>query len=145
MDIGAEIVAALPGLRRHAESLMTERVVVRRPTGQTTLDPETFVEVPVYDVVYQGRAKSQTYEAYETNTEVAGATAVVSRVRYDFPVGAFKSRPGDITTTVECPTDPMLVGRSVRLANEAPVKTHATAYRVFADLNVGEEVPPWRP
>jgi len=121
---------------------MTERVVVRRPTGETTTD-ENYNVVPVFDVVYQGRARSNTFEAYETSAESAGATAVISRIRYSFPVGAFKSAPGDVVTVVECPDDPMLVGRSVRLANEAPVKTHATAYRVFADLNVGEEVPPW--
>lgn len=132
-----------PTRRRRAERLMRERVVVRRPTGETTLDPDTYVEVPVYAVMYQGRAKSQTYEAYEQNAESAGATVVVSRLRYDFPVGSFKSAPGDVVTVIECLPDPLLVGRSVRLANEAPVKTHATAYRVFADLNVGEEVPPW--
>jgi len=130
--------------RRQAEALMTERVVVRRPTGETTTD-EDYNVVRVFEVVYQGKAKSNTFEAYETNTEAAGATAVVSRVRYDFPVGSFKARPGDVVTVLECSSDPMLVGRSVRLANETPVKTHATAYRVFADVNVGEEVPPWQP
>ena len=140
-----------PTRRRRAEALMQETVVVRRPTGETTTD-ENYNVVPVFDIVYDprvgphyGKAKSNTFEAYETNTEAAGATAVVSCVRYDFPVGSFKSRPGDIVTTVANPVDPMLVGRSVRLANEAPVKTHATAYRVFAELNVDEEVPPWQP
>jgi len=144
MDLAAEISAGLPGMRRQAEALMQETVVVRRPTGETTTD-EDYNVVPVFDVVYQGKARSSTFEAYETNAEAAGATAVVSRIRYSFPVGSFKARPGDVVTVVECPVDPMLEGRSVRLANETPVKTHATAYRVFADLNVGEEVPPWQP
>lgn len=136
--------------RRAAEQKMTDRCVVRRKTGETTTDPETFEVVPVFEVVYgpavtphKGRCKVQTYDAYETNAESAGATVTTQRSNVHFPVGAFRMRVGDLVT-ITASVDPFLVGRSYRLAQEAPVKTHATAYRCFIDENLGEEVPPWQ-
>jgi hypothetical protein len=126
-----------------AESFMRDTVLVRRKTGTTT-DPVTFEVVPVFDGVYHGRAKVQTYEGFEQRSESAGASVTVQRSQVHFPVGAFSMRVGDVVT-VERSVDPLLVGRSYRVVQQAPVKSFATAYRVFVDENVGEEVPPWPP
>lgn len=141
MDIAAEIRSVLPGMRRHAESLMTARCVVRRAAGTTT-DPDTWEVTRDYTLVYEGRCKPQTYEAFETTPDVGGATLTVQRSRVDFPVGPFAPEVGDIITITDS-RDPRLVGRSYRASQESPVKEIATAYRVFVDENVGEEVPPW--
>ena len=130
--------------RALAESLMTDQIVVRRKTGDTYTDPDTFEVIPVYEVVYQGQAKIQTYEGFETNSETAGASVTVQRSQVHFPVGAADVHIGDVVTIIAGSSDPLLVGRSYRVAQHAPVKTHATAYRVFIDENVGEEVPPWQ-
>lgn len=119
---------------------MTATCVVRRLNG-TTLT-EDFEVVPNYDVLYLGRCKSQTFEGYEQTSESAGATVTVQRSSVHFPVGAFRTAPGDVVTVVSS-TDPLLVGKSMRIVQDYPVKEHATAYRVFVDENVGQEVPPW--
>lgn len=128
--------------RRAAERLMTDQCVVRRPTGETATDPDTFEVHPVYEVVYESRVKVQSYEGYERAAESAGASVTVQRSSVHFPVGAFRTRPGDVVT-ITAATDAFLVGRSFRVVQEAPYKSLATAYRVFVDENVGEEVPPW--
>lgn len=116
---------------------MQDRAVVRRKTGETT--NEDFEVVPVYDVIYRGRVKIQTYEGHEVEREAAGQTVVQQRSSAHFPVGGFHPLPGDVLTIVSS-FDPLLEGRSWRIVQEYPVKTFATAYRVFVDENIGEEV-----
>ena len=134
--------------RAAAERLMTDRCVVRRATGRTVTNPATFEVVREYAVIYgpaspkSGQCKVQAYEAFEQEREVAAATAVINRVRVDFPVGAAAFKPGDVVTIIES-ADPLLTGRHLRLTVEAPYKTHATAYRVFAEVWVDAEVPEW--
>ena len=126
---------------------MTDRAVVRRKTGETT--NAAFEVIPVYDIiygapvggVYGARMKLQTYEGHEVERESAGQTVVQQRSSAHFPVGALHVVPGDIVTVVAS-FDPLLVGRSWRIVQEYPVKTYATAYRVFVDENIGERVPP---
>lgn len=126
--------------RRAAERLMVDRAAVRRKTGET-VGENTWQTVPVYETVYVGRMKLQTYEGHEVDREAAGQIVVQQRSTIHFPVGSFRSKPGDIVTVTES-FDPLLVGRSWRIVQEYPVKTFATAYRVFVDENIGEIVPP---
>lgn len=135
--------------RARANEAMTDRCVVRRPTGKTVTDPETLAVSREFEVVYdpaaephRGRCKFQTYQAYENSRESAGATVTTQRSTLHFPVGAFHALPGDLVTCIEA-VDAFMVGSSARIAAEAPSKSHATAYRVFVDESVGEEVPPW--
>ena len=146
---GAAVRVMSPSARRRTERLMTDRCVVRRPTGETVTDPDTLVVSPVLAVVYDpelaphfGKVRVNAYEAFEQERESAGATAVINRVRCDFPVGSAHFLAGDVVTVLGS-VDPFLVGRHLRLTVEAPYKTHTTAYRVFAEVNVGMEVPPW--
>jgi len=128
--------------RAAAERLMTDRCVIRRPTGETETDPDTLEVVPVYDVVYDGVCKMQTYEAHEATPDVAGATQVVQRSTLHLPVGSYRTAPGDVALMTAA-VDPLLEGKAFRLVQEYPVKSHATAYRVFVDDNIGSVVPPW--
>ena len=141
--------AALHSGRIAAERLMTDQCVIRRPTGNMVTDPETFEDVPELLVIYDprlaphfGKCKVQTYEAFEQERESAGLTQIINRLRVDIPVGAARVMPEDVVTVLES-HDPLLVGQSYRLTVQAPYKSHATAYRIHAELNVGLEVPPW--
>lgn len=135
--------------RRAAERLMVDRCVVRRPTGEVVTDPDTHKDTPVLDVVYGpgvapffGRFKVASYEAFEQERESAGSTQMINRLRIDLPVGSFLVKPNDVVTVLES-VDSLLVGQHYRLTVQAPYKSHATAYRVSAELNVGMEVPAW--
>ena len=119
--------------RRAAEALMSSTVEVRRFTGETTIDDDTLIETPVYDVIYEGRAKVASYEAFEQTPEVSGGVVTVVRLRVDFPVGSFVANPGDACHVLSDSSDPLLAGRVYRLTVSAPYKSHATAYRVAAE------------
>jgi len=54
------------------------------------------------------------------------------RMTLHVPVGSYEAQVGDLATVTES-TDPLLVGRQVRITQQAPYKEHATAYRVFVD------------
>ena len=131
-------IDAITRARRRAEALMQDLCTVRRKTGET-VDEDTFEVVPVYETVYEGRVKLQTYEGHEVEREAAGQSVVQQRSSAHFPVGGFHPLPGDVLTIVSS-FDPLLEGRSWRIVQEYPVKTFATAYRVFVDENIGEEV-----
>lgn len=120
---------------------MTAECVIRRATGGTVTNPD-FTVTPEYGDVYIGRCKMQTYEGYETSVESAGASVVVQRSTVQIPAGVYSSLPGDIVTIIDS-TDPLMVGRSFRVVQRYPVKEHATAYRIFVDEAIGENVPPW--
>ena len=120
---------SLKHLRKQAESLMSTTVSVRRYTGETTMD-DLGVETALFDVVYEGKAKIASYEAYESTPDVAGFPRVVVRSRCDFPVGSFAAEAGDEVHVVADSDDPLLAGNVLRLAAPAPFKSHATAYRV---------------
>lgn len=127
------MVAPLPVVeagRRAAERRMTDTVRITR-TDPDQVDELTGRGVDV--TVYEGRAKVQGYTAYETRAEVAGATVVIQRSGLHLPVGAYRMRVGDVVEVTATATDPFLVGRRYRIAQEAPMKTHATAYRVYVD------------
>lgn len=120
---------SLKRLRKQAESLMSTTVSVRRYTGETTMD-DLGVETALFDVIYEGKAKIASYEAYESTPDVAGFPRIVVRSRCDFPVGSFAAEAGDEVHVVTDSDDPLLAGKILRLASPSPFKSHATAYRV---------------
>lgn len=140
------LLTVLPELRDAAESLMTDQCVVRRSTGTAT-SPTTFAVTPTLATVYgPAKFKLASDNAFEQDRESGSATMTLSRVRCDFPFGSGPFLPGDVVTLTAVDStagDPNLVGRHFRLTIPAPQKTHATAYRVYAEELVGVEVPPW--
>lgn len=118
--------------RRRAEALMQDQCLIRRVIGETT-DRETGKVVPLYDDVYTGKCKLQSYEGYEQEKNTAETALTVQRMSVHLPVGAYRINVGDVVEVTDSRMDPLLVGRKFRITQEAPFKTFATAYRVFVD------------
>ena len=70
-----DVAAELPYLRAQAESLMVDEVTVERPTGESTPDPVTLEQVPVYAQVYSGKGRVQRTNAdHPTDQSSAGSS-----------------------------------------------------------------------
>jgi len=119
-------------MRPNAESLMRDTVRVERVVG--TVDELTGEAERA--IVYEGPAKLQNQNQYESRPESGGHTYVVQRSLVHFPVGSFQMANGDLCTFVAS-LAPFIVGQQYRLTGEAPYKTYETAYRVYADQIVG--------
>lgn len=126
------VMSALRSGRRAAERLMTDLVEIRRVVG-TAVDPLTGRDEAELVVVYEGKAKLQSFEGYEASREVIAHSSVVQRMSIHLPVDSYRSSVGDVVRIVHS-SDPLLVGREYRVTQEAPFKTHATAYRIFVDF-----------
>lgn len=114
---------------------MTATCAVYRKTG-TRRDGVRIVAL--WEQVYTGRCKVQTYEGHERTVGGAtSATSVEQRSTLHIPVGSFTPLPGDVVA-MTASTDPLMVGRMWRITQQYPVKEHATAYRAFLDELVGD-------
>lgn len=116
--------------RRQAERLMTTQVVISRAVGEDMVDPVTGERDRVE--VYRGKAKLTSYEAHESASASGQRVITTQRMSLHVPVGAYEAQVGDLAE-VTGSTDPLLVGRVVRVTQQAPYKEHATAYRCFVD------------
>jgi hypothetical protein len=124
------VTGALLEGRRLAESLMVDTCSVTREDPDAPENPVTGQRERVQ--VYAGRAKSQTYEAYEQTPEAGEHQYTVQRYAVHFPIGAFVPEVGDVVEWTACPYDAARVGTQERIT--APFsKTMATAQRVFVD------------
>lgn len=117
--------------RRRARKNFVDEVVVTRVVG-TTEDPVTGKVVDVAEVVHEGLAKRQTYEAYEQNPQSGAHVYTVQRYSAHFPIGAFTPEPGDVITWISSRYDPDLPGTVDRITGLFN-KTHASSMRVFVD------------
>lgn len=116
--------------RRNAEAMMIDRCQVTREDPGKPIDDITGGRPRI--VVYDGCAKSQTYEAYEQNPESGGHTYTVQRYSAHFPWDAFVPEVGDVIEWTFCPLNPARVGTRERIA--APFdKTFHTALRVSVE------------
>ena len=122
--------AAIMQGRRMAERLMVDRWVVYK-LDMDDVDPLTGEAVRV--TVYEGKGRLQSYEGYEQTPEVIGHTSTVQRMSLHLPVGPYRPQVGHVAVCTES-LDPNLVGTQYRMTQDAPFKTHATAYRVFVDF-----------
>ena len=127
MSLNDAIAAELPALRREAESLMVDAVLVERQSG-TTLDPDTLAEVPAYVPVYSGPCRIQRPGALSPRESVAGGFEFdVRAVLAQLPLAAVGILAGDrVTVTAVGPlTDPDLLGL-VATVQANLTKTHPT-------------------
>lgn len=81
--IADDIAAVLPELQAEAESRMTERIVIDRPTG-TVVDDEGR-EQTTYAPVYDGIGRLRSYRPYEQNPDVGASTVTKQRVDWHIP------------------------------------------------------------
>ena len=123
--------AVLAG-RRLAESLMTDRVSIRRPTSE--IDDNT--GLPVSSVVYAGKGKVQTYEAFEKTPDVGGSTVFIQRYSVHIPAESYAPAPNDVVEVVYSEQDRFLVGRTY-VVQALLHKSKATSYRLLVDDNNG--------
>lgn len=121
--------------RRAAERLMLDTVLVVRLTDGPD-DPLTGAPTKTELVLYSGKAKRQTYEAYEENPVAGGHRFTVQRYSVHFPVAAFRPLPGDLIRWVESVMDPDLPGSTDRVTGLFN-KSFATSMRVYVDETVG--------
>lgn len=119
--------------RRKAESLMRDTALVTRIDPEGPVDPLT--GLPTRTPVYEGKAKVQTYEAYEQNPEAGAHSWTVQRYTLHVTVGAFEPQIGDLIEITAARLDPLLTGRKFRVVALLH-KSMATAYRLGI-----EEVP----
>lgn len=117
-----------------AEALMVDTCRVTR-SGEPVTDPETGVVTTPQVTVYEGKAKSQTYEGYERNPDAAGHEFTVQRYAVHFPVGSFDPRVGDEIEWLTSAHTPALVGTKETIAALFD-KSMSTAMRVFVDREV---------
>lgn len=137
--LGDDIAQALPELQAHAESMMRDTCVVERDTGETTLDPDSLEEVPVFETVYEGKCRVQRPGASVGGSEpVVGESEFgVQTVHGQLPLSALGLKRGMRfrVTAVGAGTDPDLLGL-VATVQANLTKTHATKRTL-----VCEEVP----
>ena len=125
--IGDDIAAVLPELRREAESLMVDTLVVEHQTG-TTVDPDSLAEVPTFSEVYSGKGRIQRSGALSPSDQVAGGFEFgIGTPLAQLPLSATGIRKGDrVTVTAVGPlTDPDLLG-IVATVQANLTKTHPT-------------------
>jgi len=137
--LGHDIAAALPELRAQAESLMVDACRVERPTGETTLDPDTLAEVPVYEVVYEGKCRIQRSAALRSpEASPGGYEFGVGTVMVQAPLSALGIKRGHRLTVTEvgAETDADLLGL-VATVGANLTKTHPTKRTLIC-----EEVSP---
>jgi hypothetical protein len=120
-----DLATALPELRAAAESLMTSTVTITRP-GESTWDEA---------MVYTGRCKVQTFQAFEAEPDAGGAQRVIQRYYLHVPVSAGVFLPGD-RAEITASANPLLVG-NVYVVAAPHEKDWQTAQRLLVDLDAG--------
>ena len=124
MTFGADITAALPELRAHAESLMTDTVRLDWVTGSAP-DPVTLEMVDTYETVYEGPGRWQRPNAQAFESVAGEVEFGLNRVTVQLPIAVTVAARGQRATVVASATDPALVGAQATVQALAN-KTHAT-------------------
>jgi len=128
VTFGDDIAAALPELRAHAESLMTDRVLVERATGTRSMDPDTLEMVDDYATVHEGAGRVQRSGQLSPHESVAGEVEFgVNALMVQLPLSALGIKKGHrvTVTAVDPGSDPDLLGL-VATVQANLTKTHAT-------------------
>lgn len=128
MNLGADVIAALPELRAQAESLHTDTFTIYRATGGSVTDPETLEETPSYAAVLTGvKGKLQTTQAQANEVQTPGQKVAETVLLWHTSVNTRGVLTDD---EVECTAslDPEQVGVRVRIAGPF-LKSIATARR----------------
>lgn len=131
-----DVAAALPGMRDQAESLMLDDCVIRRPSGETTIDPDTGLPTTTWTTIYGGtgeheqdRCKVQSEAVVTLNPTSGDHTYTVDRWMVHLPVSAAGIKVGDEITITASALDPANVGRKFHVSGLFR-KSMATAQRL---------------
>jgi hypothetical protein len=135
--LGDDIAAALPNLRAHAVSRMSE--TVRLGTLTEDVDEDTLESFNIFDTVYEGVGRLRFPQAPNGEVDVAGQLVVLQGAVLSLPSGTTGITP-DMRAVVDASTaDVSLVGRVFRIQGFAAAG-QTTATR-FAVEESGEQIP----
>lgn len=126
MTLGADIDAALPGLRAQAESRMAEKVTVGRfedGTDETTGNPTKVLVTSRY----VGKARIRWGSREVTNADAPSMPITVQEPYLSVPFGTVLLLDND-EVRVDASSDPILVGRTFRVQGY-PIAGAVTAHR----------------
>ena len=134
MTLGADVAAALPGLRAQAESLMTDTWrCVRGGTREFNDETGEFVETPP-EVVYDGPGRLRDRSSIGSREAVQGVTTVVSQLILSLPVATSGAlRVDDRLECIASAADASMVGVRVKVT-DLHLQTHSTARRFTVEV-----------
>ncbi|WP_433584553.1 DUF6093 family protein [Microbacterium hydrocarbonoxydans] len=126
MTLGADIDAALPGLRAEAESRMTDNIEAGRYADRT--DPTSGNAVrALVELRYSGIGRVRWGSREVTNANGPSMPVAVQEPYLSVPFGTHLLLIGD-EIAITASKDPVLAGRRFRIAGE-PVAGQVTAHR----------------
>ena len=115
--------------RRMAESLHADTFNVYRPTGETTTDPDTLQEVPVFETVLTGvKGKLQSGMTQPREAQTPGQKVAETSLTWHTSVDTVGVLTDDEVECTAAVHDPALVGTRVRIAGPH-LKSIGTARR----------------
>lgn len=128
--IGHDIAAALPELRAHVESMMTDTIRLEHVTGSAP-DPDTLAMVDTYATDYLGPGRVQRPDT-QVSEPVAGEVEFGAlRATIQLPIAVATAKRGQRVTVVAS-GDPGLVGKAFSVLG-VPSKSHATMRRLMCE------------
>ena len=130
MFLGLDVRSELPFLRQQAESLMSDRILVTRASGDVW-DEDTGQYIPGTETVYEGIGRLRDTSARGRRVDDAAADTTVMSLMLSVPVGV-PAEIGDVAEVVGSATNAALVGNLYRLMEPAD-SSHATAARFIVE------------
>ena len=129
--IGHDLAAALPELRRQAESMMLDACTVTRGGGEPTWNDGTGTwDAPAASTVYEGKCRVQVPNVAENEADAGERAWTVQSALVNLPVtGSEGVEVGDTVTITAATFDGSLVGRRYTVTADHS-KTYATARRL---------------
>lgn len=117
MTLGADVTAALPEMRLHAESRMVDTCRVVTNPDATVWDPVTLTDAPADAVLsFQGPVLVKPSSTQPGGVDLSGQPVTVSTLEAHFPVvGSESIETGHVVEMVTGVHDPGLVGRRFRV------------------------------
>ena len=130
MSLGADIAAALPELRRQAESMMRDECTITRP-GAQTWDDATGGYIPGAPVaLYSGPCRVRRPNLAEREALAGDADWTLAGAVVSIPVDGTTDDLLGATVHVEhCEMDPALTGRDLKVTGPH-AQSQATARRL---------------
>jgi hypothetical protein len=132
MMIGDDLAAALPELRRQAESMMIDAGELRGPDIQGPIGSDGEYTVIPGELKYSGKARAQTTDALGNDNEAGDRLVMVTRFRVDLPMSAPQAAVDDVFTFTSSALDPQLVGKRFRVTSLTQ-KSFMTARRLAVE------------
>lgn len=122
--------------REFVEQLMVSTCLIERATGETTSNPVTLEETPVYATIYAGPCRVKLTDARPVIGQIPGTYTTKQPAALALPIGALGSADvaiDDRVTVITNPLDPAVVGAGGRIAG-LNRQTLATARRFYIEL-----------